>query len=240
MPPTPATRPAPGSYDADVTSVIAFDVNETLLDLRALDEPFGRVFGDESLRAQWFAQMLQLSFVGTIINQYVDFTTAQHAALEMLAARRGIALDASAAASVVGAMRTLPAYPEVREALLRLRGADRFAVAALTNSPEDVAVAQVRNAGLADCFDKVVSADSVRRLKPAREPYEEVARQFGVGTGDVCLVAAHAWDISGALAAGCRAAFVRRPGMEASPIGPQPDIVATDIGAVVDQLLADA
>ena len=66
---------------------IAFDVNETLLDLRALDEPFGRVFGDESLRAQWFAQMLQLSFVGTIINQYVDFTTAQHAALEEICIR---------------------------------------------------------------------------------------------------------------------------------------------------------
>jgi len=44
--------------------VIAFDVNETLLDLRDLDGPFEEVLGDRSLRGQWFAQMLQLSFVG--------------------------------------------------------------------------------------------------------------------------------------------------------------------------------
>ena len=35
--------------------VIAFDVNETLLDLRALD----RLFGDAARRRQWFGQMLQ-------------------------------------------------------------------------------------------------------------------------------------------------------------------------------------
>jgi 2-haloacid dehalogenase len=44
--------------------VIAFDVNETLLDLRALDDPFERVFGTAALRPQWFAPMLQLAFVG--------------------------------------------------------------------------------------------------------------------------------------------------------------------------------
>jgi len=38
--------------------VIAFDVNETLLDLHSLDSVFEGLFGDASLRAQWFAQML--------------------------------------------------------------------------------------------------------------------------------------------------------------------------------------
>jgi hypothetical protein len=30
--------------------VIPFDVNETLLDLRVLDQPFERIFGDQSAR----------------------------------------------------------------------------------------------------------------------------------------------------------------------------------------------
>ena len=38
-------------------TIIAFDVNETPLDLRALDPPFADVFGDPALRPQWFAQM---------------------------------------------------------------------------------------------------------------------------------------------------------------------------------------
>ena len=47
-----------------MTTVIAFDVNETLLDMRALDPYFEALFGSAALRAQWFAQMLYLSFVG--------------------------------------------------------------------------------------------------------------------------------------------------------------------------------
>ena len=46
-----------------MTTVIAFDVNETLLDLRALDPCFEVLFGAAGLRAQWFAQMVQLAFV---------------------------------------------------------------------------------------------------------------------------------------------------------------------------------
>ncbi len=40
------------------------------------------------------------------------------------------------------------------------------------------------------------------------------------------------------MAAGARAAFVARPGMVLSPIGPQPDIVAQDIGAIVKAIIA--
>src|SRR5437763_1286180 len=65
--------------------VIALDVNETLLDLSALDDPFEELFGCTALRGQWFAQMLQLSFVGGLTGDYIDFTTAQHAALHMIA-----------------------------------------------------------------------------------------------------------------------------------------------------------
>ncbi len=46
------------------TPVIAFDLNETLLDLSALDPVFEELFGDASLRAVWFAQMLEVAFVG--------------------------------------------------------------------------------------------------------------------------------------------------------------------------------
>jgi hypothetical protein len=45
-------------YHRPLPRVLAFDVNETLLDLRALDPLFATTFGDASMRAQWFAQML--------------------------------------------------------------------------------------------------------------------------------------------------------------------------------------
>jgi 2-haloacid dehalogenase len=219
------------------TRVITFDVNETLLDLRPLDPVFEGLFGDASLRGQWFAQMLQVAFVGAITNRYVDFTTAQRAALDMVAQRRDVALPPDAADRVTATMRELPAHPEVAGALSRMR-ADGHELAALSNSPQEVEQAQLAHAGLTECFDAILSADTVRALKPRREPYELVASTFSVPIADVTLVAAHAWDVAGALAAGCRAAFVARPGMPRNPIDPEPDLLGADLDEIADRVLA--
>jgi len=220
-----------------VTDVVAFDVNETLLDLSALDPAFEELFGTAALRPQWFAQMLQLAFVGGLSGEYVDFSAAQHAALLMLGERVGRTVSSAEADDMVRRMSSLPPYPEVADALRRLRRSDLRTVA-LTNSVAAVAEAQLSHAGLRDAFDDVISADSVRRLKPAPEPYRAVARAFGVDITDVRLVAAHSWDVSGAMAAGCSAAFVTRPGQVLSPIGRRPDIIGADIADVVEQVLA--
>jgi len=217
--------------------VLAFDVNETLLDLRSLDPLFLELLGNAELRGQWFAQMLQVAFVGAITGRYVDFTRAQHAALAMVAEREGVTLTGEDAGRIVGAMRSLAPHPDAPGALAQLHDAG-FTLAALTNSPADVARDQLAHAALDGCFDAILSADQVRALKPRREPYELVARTFGTDVAGVRLVAAHAWDVAGALAAGSRAAFVARPGMVLSPVGEQPDIVADDLGAVADRIIA--
>lgn len=220
-----------------MTKVIAFDVNETLLDLSALDASFEEVLGSAALRGQWFAQMLQLSFVGGLSGEYVDFSTAQHAALHMVAERSALAVTQAEVTEIVNKMSSLPPHPEVAGALAKL-SETTLKVVALTNSLQAVAEEQLTNAGVRGYFDDVMSADAVKRLKPAPEPYHAVARTFDVDNADVCLVAAHSWDVSGAMAAGCKAAFVARPGMVVSPIGRQPDILGADIAEVVEQILA--
>jgi 2-haloacid dehalogenase len=219
--------------------VLAFDVNETLLDLGVLDGLFEEAFGEAALRQQWFAQMLQLAFVGAITDRYVDFTSAQRAALAMVAERRGAEVPDAVASAIVDRMRDLPAHADVPGALDRLGDAG-FTLATITNSPLDVARDQLRNAGLEDRFAAILSADQVRALKPRREPYELVARTFDVPLAQVRLVAAHAWDVAGALAAGCTAAFVARPGMVLSPLGQRPDVIGADLAEVAEGILAAA
>jgi 2-haloacid dehalogenase len=220
-----------------MSRILAFDVNETLLDLAALDPLFERAFGDAAVRPQWFAQMLQLAFVGVITGRDVDFATAQRGALRMVAARTGTDLSDAAAHEIVGAMRTLPPHPDVAGALDRLR-AGGLTLCSLTNSSLEVSRAQLEHAGIADRFEAILSADQVGRLKPAPEPYRLVADTFHAPIGDVRLIAAHAWDCAGALAAGAKAAFVSRPGMVLSPVGEQPDIVGADLDEVATRILS--
>ncbi|WP_255955960.1 haloacid dehalogenase type II [Streptomyces odontomachi] len=216
--------------------VLAFDVNETLLDLSALDPTFEALFGTATHRAQWFAQMLQLSFTGGLTGSYVNFTDAQRAALRMLAQREGVRLNDEQVETTVALMSSLPPHPEVPTALARLK-ATPLRMVALTNSVQGVAERQLRNAGIRDLFDRVMSADAVRRLKPAPEPYLAVATAFDVDPGDVRLVAAHSWDVTGALHAGCKAAFLQRPGAVLSPLGPRPDIVADNLQELTDLVI---
>jgi 2-haloacid dehalogenase len=215
---------------------IVFDVNETLLDLTALDPPFERAFGRPGVRSEWFAQLLQSAFVSIITDNYVDFGTVGRSALEMVARRNGIELSPEDRDAILGTMRQLAPHPEVQGALERLRDAG-FRLAALTNSTEAVATAQLTNAGLASFFVRILSADAAHRLKPAREAYEMAAADLGVDMGGFRLVAAHAWDVAGALRAGAAAAFVARPGMVLDPLVPAPDVVGSNLTEVADRII---
>src|ERR671931_2479101 len=132
-------------------------------------------------------------------------------------------------------MRQLPPHPEVRESLERLRDAG-LRLAALTNSPPQVAEAQLTNAGLRGYFEQALSADAVRRLKPAPAPYHMAAERLGVPRGAIRLIAAHAWDVAGALRAGCAAAFVARPGKVLDPLVEPPDVVGANLREVAERI----
>ena len=216
--------------------ICVFDVNETLLDLGALDPHFERIFGDASLRRVWFGQLLQSALVATVTGAYSDFGKVGGAALEMVAERQGVTLSDEDKQQILGGMRELPPHPEVAEGLARLRDAG-LRLATLTNSTQQVAEAQMENSGLRDYFEQLLSADAVRRLKPAPEPYRMAAQTLGVDVGEIRLVAAHAWDVAGALRAGCAAAFVARPGMVLDPLVQRPDILGADLREVADRIL---
>lgn len=217
--------------------VLIFDVNETLLDLRPLDPHFARIFGDAAVRRQWFQQFVQNFLVTIVTGKYVDFGTIGRGALDMIAQRLGKSLTNDDRQQILGTIRDLPPYPEVRESLERLKRAG-FRLGTLTNSTKAVADAQIRGSGLVDLFDQMISADEVKRLKPAPEPYRLAAERFEVPVEQVRLIAAHAWDVSGAMHAGCKAAFVARPGMVLDPIHEPPDIIGRDLREVAANIMA--
>lgn len=220
-----------------MTRVCVFDVNETLLDLSALDPEFERIFGDASVRQVWFGQMIQTALVSTVTDAYSDFGAIGGAALQMTAELQGVELSDEDRQSILGMVPRLPPHPEVDESLARLKEAG-LRLATLTNSTQQVAENQMENSGLGKHFEQVLSADTVGRLKPSPEPYRMAAEKLGVDIGEIRLVAAHAWDIDGALRVGCAAAFVGRPGKVLDPLADRPDVVGSDLAEVADQIIS--
>lgn len=218
-------------------TVLLFDVNESLLDLRALTPHFERLFGDGQILSEWFGQVLRSAMLTVITGQYSDFSKVGRSALDMIAERHGVSLRDDDRTAIVGGMRTLPAHPDVLPGFEKLHTAG-YRMASLTNSPPAVAQAQLENAGLAKFLEKIISVDEVRSLKPAAKVYHHAARVMGVSQEQTRLIAAHSWDVAGAMSAGCKAAFIARRGMVLNPLFERPDIVESDLLRVADRIIA--
>lgn len=218
--------------------VLVFDVNETLLDITALASLFDRVFGDETVLREWFAQLILYSEALTLSGLYTPFNELAGGALRMVGTTRGVPVTDEDAAELAERVATLPAHADAAPALARLREAG-FRLVTLTNSPPSASPTPLERAGLAEFFEQSFSIDTVRRFKPAPETYRLVAREMAVEPAQLCLVACHLWDTVGAQAAGCRAALVARPGNAMLPADgvPVPDLVAPDMTTLADRLL---
>lgn len=217
--------------------VIAFDLNGTVLDLSALDPYFLRTFGDTEARREWFIELIQSAMVATITGSFVDFPTLGKNALEMLAGRRSTMLGSEEKIELLQNLRQVPAFPDAGPALVRLRDAG-FQLAILTNSRQQAAEEALRQAGLRDYFARVLSAEMAQRYKPAPEVYRLAARELNVEPASLLLVAAHSWDTTGAIRAGCEAAFVQRPEQVLDPLAPRPRMIVRDLehfaGRIID------
>jgi 2-haloacid dehalogenase len=138
--------------------------------------------------------------------------------------------------AILSGIRTLPPHPEVKDSLERLKQAG-LRLAALTNSASEVAHAQLNHAGLAPYFEQILSVEMAGKFKPARETYLKAAERLGVAPSDMRMVAAHNWDTTGAMRAGCAAAFVARPGMVLGPTDETPDIIGVDVMEVAGRII---
>ena len=179
----------------------------------------------------WFGQLLRHSHVATLTDRYQPFDVLGVDALSLVASKAGMRVSNAEAARVVDGMRHLPPHEDVRPALTRLRD-HGFRIATLTNSPPGLLADQLANAELTGLFDVTMSVDPVRKFKPHPETYRSGAERLGIDIDQMRLVAAHDWDVTGAIRAGAAAAFVARPGMVLSSVSEKPDIAGPDLESV--------
>lgn len=218
--------------------VLFFDVNETLLDLTAMKTSVGNVLnGRSELLPLWFTTMLQYSLVSTVGRQYKDFGIIGSAALQMVAANNGIQVtEKEAQEAISGPIRSLPAHPEVKASLQALKDAG-YTLVSFTNSSNKGVRTQFENAGLIDYFEERLSIEDIGKFKPHTDAYDWAARKMGIQPSECLLVAAHGWDIAGAIWAGWRSAFVSRPGAQLYPLAPNPEINESDLALTAKKLI---
>jgi 2-haloacid dehalogenase len=217
--------------------LIVFDVNETLLDLETLVPTFELIFGDQRAMRLWFANLIMYSEALTLSGVYVPFTEIGGAVLKMLASARGIMIPEETAAELTDRFASMPPHPEVPSALRRLRD-HGFRLFTLTDNTLEISGRQLERGGVIDLFERRLSVDqSVKAHKPSQEAYRWLAEELKVDPADICMIACHAWDTIGALAAGWQAGLILRKENAPLPVGPQPTYIGANLDTIADQLI---
>lgn len=212
-------------------STVVLDVNETLFSLASLRPAFESVGLEARLVPLWFARVLRDGFALAAAGDFRPFGEVAQAALQGLAPAP---LASGAAATVMAAFHELQPHPDVPEGLELLAAAGLRLV---TLTVGDVSLVQTlfRRAGLDSYLAARLSADTVRRWKPAPEPYQYALRELGTTPQETALVAAHDWDIHGAARVGMVTARIAR--IPASPVFTVADVVGPDLPSVARQLI---
>jgi 2-haloacid dehalogenase len=212
--------------------VVAFDVNETLLDLAPVRAALVEAGQPGSLLGTVFARTLLTGFAGSTTGTWCRFRDAFDAALAQESD-----LDDAARSQVADAFGELAPHPDVEPALRRLAEAGVRAVT-LTHGSPGVAEAGLERGGVAALVQRTLSSEVIRAWKPSREVYLWAAGVCDVSPGRMALVAAHGWDVHGAQRAGLTGAWFPRSERTYPAVFERPHVLAGDLVAAVDALLA--
>jgi 2-haloacid dehalogenase len=212
--------------------VVAFDVNETLLDLAPVRAALVEHGEPEHLLTTVFARTLLTGFAAATVGTWCSFRAAFEASLAQLTE-----LTAAERSAVADAFLECSPHADVEPALRLLRDAGVRAIT-LSHGAPGVAEAGLTRGGVATLVERTLTSESIRAWKPDRAVYLWAAGVCDVAPDRMALVAAHSWDVLGARRAGLTAAFTSaRSERVYADVYQPPHVQGASLVEVVDALL---
>lgn len=221
-----------------MSQALGFDVYGTLVDPLRVNvhlEPFVGALADE-FAARWRQKQLEYAFRRGLMRRYENFDVCTEQALRYTMAALDVDLPAQDQRRILAEYRNLPAFPDVVAGLASLRDQGHTLVA-FSNGVEASLRELLEHAGVIEQLADVVSVDDIQTFKPSPDVYTYLAEQLGRPMNETWLISANYWDVSGATAAGLRAAWVRRdPNAVPDPWGIEPDLTVANLQELAERI----
>ena len=223
------------------TRVCMFDLYGTVVDMqggltRAVtpylkDKGWG---GEPGRLVTWWRRAhFENSMIDALLGRaHIPYREIGRISLDYTLERAGIAHDRQEVERLVAEIERLEPFPDVVEALSRLKSKYRLVI--LSNGDPDMLEAIRPRLGVA--FDRIISVAEAGAFKPHAAAYRRAAEIEGARPDEILFVANHAFDCVGAKAAGMRSAFIDR---RKRPFGDwpyPPDLVVADFRELADRL----
>ena len=217
--------------DAALTGIRAcvFDAYGTVFDFASAAQRCRDVLGERTaqLTTLWRDKQLQYTWLRAVQDRHADFWQVTGDALDFTLDTLGLA-DAALRARLMNLYLALDVFPEVPEVLRRVKAAG-MRTAILSNGSPAMLDPLVKNAGLDDLFDAVLSVEAAGVYKPHRKVYQLAVDRLGVPASAIAFQSSNAWDAYGASAFGMKVVWCNRYGQRPERLPGAPDREVTTL-----------
>jgi 2-haloacid dehalogenase len=235
------STPDPALLRREIRALV-FDQYGTVVDMqKGLTEavtPFLREKGWEGSAHQFVTWWRRTHFENSMIDAlcargHTPYREIGHRAVSFVMDRAGIVHTQDEVRWLVSCIERLKPFPDVVEALGRLRAAG-YGLHILSNGDRDMLDAAREHIGFD--FDSRISVQEAGFFKPAWQTYAKAEELIGLDRSQLLFVANHAFDCIGAKSWGMRTAFIDRRKRPFGQTPHQPDIIVADFGELAEAM----
>lgn len=170
----------------------------------------------------WRTKQFEYQWLHTLIGSYADFWHCTEDSLEVAAKALNLDLTEAQRSRLMNCYLNLPTWPEVTGVLKTLKGKN-LRLGFLSNATSAILESNIKNAGIGDLFERVLSTDGLRIFKPSPRAYEIALGAFALTKDEMLFVAFAGWDAAGAKAFGYPTFWMNRNGIPLERLGVVPD-----------------
>jgi 2-haloacid dehalogenase len=182
----------------------------------------------------WRRTHFENSMIDALLHkEHTPYREIGHRAVAHVMDRSNIEYTMDEVRYLVGEIEKLKPFPEVPEALARLR--TKYKLVVLSNGDPDMLETAKKHHGI--LFDQVISVAEASSFKPHVATYTRAAELIGLKMNQILFVANHAFDCIGAKSAGMRTAFIDRRSRPFGITPHQPDILVPTMTALADAIV---
>ena len=212
---------------------IAFDALTTF-DARPVFALANELFPGKGaeLSNAWRIRQFEYQWLRALSGRYADFWQATEEALVFAANLLKLDLSADKRERLMEAYLELKAWPDAAPALRALRDSG-VRLALLSNATPDLLDAWIRNSGLENMYEHVLSTNAIRTYKPDPRAYQMGVGAFGLKLDEIAFAAFGGWDVAGAKWFGYPTFWVNRLGLPIEELGVAPDGVGQSLTELV-------
>lgn len=215
--------------------LVIFDVNETMFSLANISYLFKNFGLPPNSSDLWFSNVLKEGFACSSYGSFSPFIDIGKNELKKLFLKFELKYKKTHFNFLHNELSKLIIHQDVGESI-KIFHKHGLKIVTLTNGSKNNTLKLIKKNNLSKYISRCFSIDEIKLWKPNKKIYLHVCNEMGFSSSNAMMIAAHAWDISGAKNAGLKTAYITRYEKILGSIYPKPDIIAQDCLSITNRI----